>query len=89
MWAKTALFGIALWLTALTSQAAINLDRTRIIFNSTDKSASVILQNQSPSSPYLAQSWLENTKGQKIESPLVALPPMQRIDAGQKARFGS
>lgn len=65
LWAKTALFGIALWLTALTSQAAINLDRTRIIFNSTDKSASVILQNQSPSSPYLAQSWLENTKGQK------------------------
>ncbi|CRG52561.1 fimbrial biogenesis chaperone [Yersinia wautersii] len=86
LWAKTALFGIALWLTALTSQAAINLDRTRIIFNSTDKSASVILQNQSPSSPYLAQSWLENTKGQKIESPLVALPPMQRIDAGQKSQ---
>ncbi len=46
MWAKTALFGIALWLTALTSQAAINLDRTRIIFNSTDKSASVILQTR-------------------------------------------
>lgn len=65
--------------------AAINLDRTRVIFNSNDKSVSVLLENQSKTLPYLAQVWLENAAGEKIASPLVALPPMQRINAGQKS----
>ncbi|MFU2314942.1 fimbrial biogenesis chaperone [Rahnella sp. PCH160] len=67
--------------------AAINLDRTRIIFNANDKSVSVMLENQSKGLPYLAQVWLENAQGEKITSPLVALPPMQRIDAGQKSQI--
>lgn len=67
--------------------AAINLDRTRIIFNANDKSVSVMLENQSKDLPYLAQVWLENAQGDKITSPLVALPPMQRIDAGQKSQI--
>lgn len=65
--------------------AAINLDRTRVIFGSNDQSVSVMLENQSKSLPYLAQVWLENAAGEKIPSPLVALPPMQRIDSGQKS----
>ncbi|CAM3966634.1 molecular chaperone [Rahnella bruchi] len=67
--------------------AAVNLDRTRIIYNASDKSVSVMLENQSKALPYLAQVWLENAKGEKITSPLVALPPMQRIDAGQKSQI--
>lgn len=67
--------------------AAVNLDRTRIIYNSSDKSVSVMLENQSKELPYLAQVWLENAQGEKITSPLVALPPMQRIDAGQKSQI--
>lgn len=69
------------------ANAAVNIDRTRIIFNSTDKSVSVMLDNQSKDLPYLAQVWLENAKGGKVASPLVALPPMQRIDAGQKSQI--
>jgi P pilus assembly chaperone PapD len=67
--------------------AAVNLDRTRIIYNASDKSVSVMLENQSKELPYLAQVWLENEQGEKITSPLVALPPMQRIDAGQKSQI--
>nr|WP_238485577.1 molecular chaperone [Rahnella ecdela] len=67
--------------------AAVNLDRTRIIYNASDKSVSVMLENQSKELPYLAQVWLENAQGEKISSPLVALPPMQRIDAGQKSQI--
>ncbi|WP_145589409.1 molecular chaperone [Yersinia rochesterensis] len=81
---NNVLVGIALLLGTGVSQAAINLDRTRIIFNSADTSASIVLQNKSEKSPYLAQAWLENTAGQKVESPLSVLPPIQRIDAGQK-----
>lgn len=83
---STALVGVTLLLTSLVSDAAINLDRTRIVFNDTDKSASIILVNQSTTSPYLAQSWIEDSAGQKVDSPLAALPPMQRIDAGQKSQ---
>ncbi|WP_049611208.1 molecular chaperone, partial [Yersinia massiliensis] len=74
---STALVGVTLLLTSLVSDAAINLDRTRIVFNDTDKSASIILVNQSTTSPYLAQSWIEDSAGQKVDSPLAALPPMQ------------
>lgn len=70
-----------------TAVAAVNLDRTRIIYNASDKSVSVMLENQSKELPYLAQVWLENAQGEKITSPLVALPPMQRIDAGQKSQI--
>ncbi|WP_145555282.1 fimbrial biogenesis chaperone [Yersinia canariae] len=78
------LMGIALLVTTMVSEAAINLDRTRIIFNSADTSVSVILQNKSETLPYLTQSWLENTAGQKVESPLSVLPAIQRIEAGQQ-----
>lgn len=69
------------------ANAAVNIDRTRIIFNAADKSVSVMLDNQSKDLPYLAQVWLEDAQGKKIASPLVALPPMQRIDAGQKSQI--
>lgn len=69
------------------ANAAVNIDRTRIIFNAANKSVSVMLDNQSKDLPYLAQVWLENAKGEKMASPLVALPPMQRIDAGQKSQI--
>jgi len=69
------------------ANAAVNIDRTRIIFNAGEKSVSIMLENQSKDLPYLAQVWLENAKGEKISSPLVALPPMQRIDAGLKSQI--
>jgi len=73
--------------TAYPAMAAVNLDRTRVIYNGGDKSVSVMLENQSKNLPYLAQVWLENARGEKITSPLVALPPMQRIEAGQKSQI--
>lgn len=72
---------------AAPAMGALNLDRTRIICNASDKSISVMVENQSKELPYLAQVWLENAQGEKITSPLVALPPMQRIDAGQKSQI--
>lgn len=81
----------ALALAAMTlnqgANAAVNIDRTRIIFNAAEKSVSIMLDNQSKDLPYLAQVWLENAQGEKISTPLVALPPMQRIDAGQKSQI--
>lgn len=68
-----------------TSQAAINVDRTRIIMSSDAKAVSVGLSNESRDRPYLAQSWVEDSEG-KATNALIALPPLQRIDAGKKSR---
>ncbi|MGE8655877.1 MAG: fimbria/pilus periplasmic chaperone [Achromobacter sp.] len=66
-------------------QAAINVDRTRIIMGTAQKSVSVVLTNESADTPYLAQSWIEDHDG-NMTNDLLALPPLQRIDAGKKAQ---
>jgi P pilus assembly chaperone PapD len=75
----------SLLLSALLSEqasAAIALDRTRVIFDGTQKSVSLNVRNENKELPYLAQGWIEDDKGNKITSPLIVLPPVQRIDAG-------
>lgn len=74
-------------MTVQTAQAAIALDRTRVIYNGTDKSMTVNIENKNKNLPYLAQSWLEDTKGAKITSPITALPPIQRLEPGAKSQI--
>jgi P pilus assembly chaperone PapD len=66
------------------AQAGVSLDRTRIIITEKESSSSANLSNTSPDIPFLAQSWVEDEKGNKIASPLIVLPPLQRINGGQK-----
>lgn len=68
-------------------QAAISLDRTRIIFDGSHASESLSISNQNKSLPYLAQAWVEDEKGNKIEAPLMALPPLQRVEPGAKSQI--
>lgn len=68
------------------SQAAINVDRTRIVMSSSDKSLAITLTNESKDVPFLAQSWIEEANGKRSETYLLALPPLQRIDGGKKAQ---
>ncbi|KAA8997633.1 molecular chaperone [Affinibrenneria salicis] len=79
-----------LWLAGCSmsfpaAQAAINLDRTRVIFDSTEPMATVTLINQNGKSPYLAQSWLTDESHNKISSPFTVLPPLQRLEAGGRS----
>lgn len=82
-----SLLAIALLsLTALqAADAAVALDRTRVIFDGGQKSMSVNVRNDNTTLPYLAQSWVEDTDGHKIQSPLMALPPLQRLEPGAKS----
>lgn len=68
------------------SNAAISLDRTRVIFHGGSKSVSMNVSNENKQLPYLAQGWIEDAQGQKITSPLIVLPPVQRIEAGAKSQ---
>lgn len=69
-----------LFLCVAPVQAAISIDRTRVILLGDDKSSPVNVINHSKTLPYLAQTWLENEAGEKISSPLTALPPLQRVE---------
>ncbi|RTF45642.1 fimbria/pilus periplasmic chaperone, partial [Serratia marcescens] len=65
------------------AQAAIALDRTRVIFDGSQNSVSLNVSNQNKQLPYLAQGWIEDEQGNKIQSPLTVLPPVQRIEPGK------
>lgn len=68
-----------------TANAAVALDRTRVIFDGAQKSMSLNVRNDNTKLPYLAQSWVEDENGNKIQSPLMALPPLQRLEPGAKS----
>ncbi|CAI1165153.1 Chaperone protein papD precursor [Serratia entomophila] len=78
-----ALLGAVL---APQAQAAIALDRTRVIFDGSEKSVSLNISNQNKQLPYLAQGWLEDEQGNKIQSPLAVLPPVQRVEPGKPSQ---
>ncbi len=73
--------------TSQYSNAAIALDRTRVIFNGADRSVSMNISNENKQLPYLAQGWIEDSDGNKITSPLVVLPPVQRVEPGAKSQI--
>ncbi|MGQ5793290.1 fimbria/pilus periplasmic chaperone [Serratia sp. IR-2025] len=71
---------------AQQAEAAIALDRTRVIFDGSLKSVSLNVSNQNKQLPYLAQGWIEDEQGNKIQSPLTVLPPVQRIEPGKPSQ---
>lgn len=79
---------VSLFLVGLspTSNAALSLYQTRIVFNESTKPLSLNVTNRNQQDPYLAQSWIEDSEGNKITSPLISLPPIQRVDAGAETQ---
>ncbi|MGV7091832.1 fimbria/pilus periplasmic chaperone [Siccibacter turicensis] len=77
---------VASTLCAQQANAAIALDRTRVIMNAGEKSVSLNISNQNKSLPYLAQGWIEDAAGNKISAPLAVLPPVQRVEPGAKSQ---
>ncbi|WOE31663.1 MULTISPECIES: molecular chaperone [unclassified Acinetobacter] len=69
------------------SYASLSLDRTRVIYNEQDKAISLNISNSSEKLPYLAQAWLENDQGQKIDQPFAVTPPIQRIEPKQPSQI--
>ncbi|RDL27150.1 fimbrial biogenesis chaperone [Serratia fonticola] len=82
---KMAVAGLILLNAAPAVNAAIALDRTRAIYVGDVSSISLNIENQNKRLPFLAQSWIEDDKHQKISGPLVALPPLQRVEPGERS----
>lgn len=70
-----------------SAQAAIALDRTRVIFDGAQNSVTLNISNQNKELPYLAQGWIEDDRGNKITSPFTALPPLQRVEPGSQSQM--
>ncbi len=66
------------------AQASVGLDRTRAVYVGDSKSISLNIANENKELPFLAQTWLEDEHFQKVTSPLVALPPLQRLEPNSK-----
>lgn len=72
-------------ISSCSSYAAIALDRTRAIFPGTEKTISLNIKNESTKEPYLAQAWLEDKAGNKINTPFSITPPVQRVEPGAES----
>lgn len=70
-----------------TLYAAVGLDRTRVIFDGGKEATSVNITNNNTQLPYLAQGWIEDEAGEKITSPLIVLPPVQRLEPGKQSQL--
>ncbi len=81
----TTLMAAGLLSFSMIADAAIALDRTRVIYPGNVKSLSLTLSNDNMHSPYLAQSWLEDGEGNKTNLPLLVSPALQRIEPGHKS----
>jgi chaperone protein PapD len=66
--------------------AAVGLDRTRVIFDGSKDATSVNITNNNPQLPYLAQGWIEDEEGKKVTTPLIVLPPVQRLEPGKQSQ---
>lgn len=77
---------MSLILLSSAAQAAISMDRTRVVFDGGQKSISLNISNNNKQLPYLAQAWIENEEGKKIQSPLIVLPPVQRLEPGKSSQ---
>lgn len=85
---KALVFAMVLVLSAsglLPAEAALTVNRSRVIVNEGDKSVSMSVTNRNTQEPYLAQTWIEDEAEIKLTSPLMVLPPVQRIEAGAKS----
>lgn len=85
---RLTLSSIALLALSLSqgANAAIALDRTRVIFDGGKDATSVNITNNNTQLPYLAQGWIEDEQGQKITAPLIVLPPVQRVEPGKQSQ---
>lgn len=71
--------------TVPLAHAAVSLDRTRVIYQENMKSVSLTIKNNNNKLPYLAQAWIDDAYGKKLDIPFVTLPPLQRVEPGMES----
>ncbi|WP_375741082.1 molecular chaperone [Pseudomonas boanensis] len=78
---SACLGALSLALAAQVS-AGVSLNSTRIVFNSTDKEASITVRNGGQ--PALIQSWIDSAETTDAPAPFAVTPPLARIPANEQ-----
>lgn len=77
----------SIWMLALSVQAAVNINTTRVIFNHGETQRSVMLVNDGDY-PVVVQSWVDDGSPEKgpsqARAPFVVLPPVLKIRPGEQ-----
>ncbi|EML5381014.1 MULTISPECIES: fimbria/pilus periplasmic chaperone [Enterobacter] len=83
------LFPLALTALATVNSAgaAVALDRTRVIVDGGAAATTLNIRNDSKDTPYLAQGWIEDDAGKKVQSPLLVVPPLQRMEPDSRGQL--
>lgn len=73
-------------MTAFSSQAAISLGQTRVIYNGDAKAASVEVKNN-VDAPYMVQTWLDAGDKNSVPKniPMLVTPPIMKLDGNKSA----
>lgn len=77
---KSLLLFLSFLVVIPCAQSAVSLDRTRVIYQGDIKSVSLTIKNNNDKLPYLAQAWVDDAFGNKLNIPFVTLPPLQRLE---------
>ncbi|WP_413507109.1 fimbria/pilus periplasmic chaperone [Serratia proteamaculans] len=78
---------LAIFTASPSASAAIALDRTRAVVEG-DKSATTLnIRNESQTLPFLAQGWIEDENENKVQGPLMVVPPLQRLEPDSKGQL--
>jgi len=68
-------------LLSIAAQAGIVMGGTRVVFQEGKKEATLTITNEDKDTPYLVQSWIENSDNSKTPVPFIVTPPLFRLDA--------
>ncbi|MGX5011156.1 fimbrial biogenesis chaperone [Enterobacter asburiae] len=81
---KYALLSLTLFGPVL-AQAGVVIGGTRVVYDSSKREAALSVKNPDKSTPYLIQSWVENSDvSNTAKAPFIITPPLFRLDAGQE-----
>ena len=67
-------------LLSIAAQAGIVMGGTRVVFQEGKKEATLTVTNEDKDTPYLVQSWVENSDNSKTPVPFIVTPPLFRLD---------
>lgn len=84
-WIKSVVIASCLLGIAQTSLAGVVVGGTRVVYEGAKKEASISVTNPEKTTPYLIQSWIEDTSSGSIrKAPFIMTPPLFRLDPGQE-----